>query len=705
MKKVPALVLQKPVKGQHIFPANQIKELALQWKDAKANQRDDEAMQLLEQIIILSTEMFERLAQHEKFHYTVELPALVAAAQEKVANWLLHWEPAKGELFSWFSKSVTGDTQVTLSDGTQRRIDDIVNNRECVTVKSWNALAQCFENKPVLDWHRSPSSRKEWKTLSVKHPSGYWRKLYVTGDHEVMTTYGYKPVTALAPGDTLYYHGKCLTQAGRAAVIGMYLGDGCVTSQSYALMYGHGKKQLEYSQHVAALFGKTCNEYASNHSPDPASKICIPLLEYWPGSRNKLAQTRKDKKINDFVLSQFDDISLAYLYMDDGSLCQSPTTGAVYRAMISTCSFSEEDNLKLAEQIQRRLGISLTVKRRKTGYFELYVDKASYDRFYTVVAPYIISSLRYKLPEAYRSVPYQGFTAVAQELIPITTWKVTEPKGHKKAGSRTGAGFTPDWEWKYDVTIADNYNFLAESVLVHNCSKNAFRSEVVKQNQFRARYHTTGENLERFFGSEDPAIDKHSLSAGVNQRIEGITCRWANAQEKDVIRFHIAAILSGMTKNKAGLIRTGAYAYGVSPEYSKFFYSWALYQLRTVFLDMTRVPITEQDLFRMTYQYDHLTDLLDIITWPQLKQIIATLGGTRLRIPTITQLIKARQQLTCYERIDASDMDPDSVVAAANDSHVSRRTAQEVFEEMSERMARETDSDEELYDEDHRVNY
>lgn len=340
-KKVPALVPQKPVKGQHIFPANQIKELALQWKDAKANQRDDEAMQLLEQIIILSTEMFERLAQHEKFHYTVELPALVAAAQEKVANWLVHWEPSKGELFSWFSK----------------------------------------------------------------------------------------------------------------------------------------------------------------------------------------------------------------------------------------------------------------------------------------------------------------------------------------------------------------------------CSKNAFRSEVVKQNQFRTRYHTTGDNLERFFGSEDPAIDKHSLSANVNKRIEGIACRWANEQEKDTIRFHIAAILSGMTKNKAGLIRTGAYAYGISPEYSKFFYSWALYQLRTVFLDMTRIPITEQDLFRMTYQYDHLTDLLDIITWPQLKQIIAVLGGTRLRIPTVTQLIKARQQLVCYEHIEASDMDPDSVAEAASISHVSRRTAQDVFEEMSERMARDSHCDEDLYDEDHRVNY
>lgn len=48
--------------------------------------------------------MFTRLAQYEGFHFTVELPILISAAQEKVVKWLLGWQPKKGRLFSWFSK-------------------------------------------------------------------------------------------------------------------------------------------------------------------------------------------------------------------------------------------------------------------------------------------------------------------------------------------------------------------------------------------------------------------------------------------------------------------------------------------------------------------------------------------------------------------------------------------------------------------------
>ena len=61
-------------------------------------------MLVLEQIVEGSTAMFERLAQYEDFHHTVDLPILVSAAQEKVVKWLIKWQPRKGRLFSWFSK-------------------------------------------------------------------------------------------------------------------------------------------------------------------------------------------------------------------------------------------------------------------------------------------------------------------------------------------------------------------------------------------------------------------------------------------------------------------------------------------------------------------------------------------------------------------------------------------------------------------------
>jgi DNA-directed RNA polymerase specialized sigma24 family protein len=92
------------VEGEHIFPAHELQPLAVKWKELNNAKRHTEAMRVLEQIVERSTPMFERLAQYEEFHHTVDLPILVSAAQEKVIKWLLRWQPKKGRLFSWFSK-------------------------------------------------------------------------------------------------------------------------------------------------------------------------------------------------------------------------------------------------------------------------------------------------------------------------------------------------------------------------------------------------------------------------------------------------------------------------------------------------------------------------------------------------------------------------------------------------------------------------
>lgn len=139
----PASVREKavvePPKGEHIFPNTRLTAVCLKWKDLTAQakqcteeasrlgakpklseedkaailalQRDatakhGEAFVLLEQVIIESTPMFERLAQYEGYHYAVDLPILVQAAREKVPRWLQACDVQKlheGKLFSWMS--------------------------------------------------------------------------------------------------------------------------------------------------------------------------------------------------------------------------------------------------------------------------------------------------------------------------------------------------------------------------------------------------------------------------------------------------------------------------------------------------------------------------------------------------------------------------------------------------------------------------
>lgn len=92
-------------KGEHIFPNTRLTEIVLQWKEYTAA-GDPRAFDLLEDVIVLSTPMFERLAQFEGYHHFVPLPRLVQAARVMVPNWLRACTVEKlhqKKLFSWMS--------------------------------------------------------------------------------------------------------------------------------------------------------------------------------------------------------------------------------------------------------------------------------------------------------------------------------------------------------------------------------------------------------------------------------------------------------------------------------------------------------------------------------------------------------------------------------------------------------------------------
>ena len=692
--KTNLVVVDEPIKGEHIFPDTKLTVMAIRWKELNSAGRHKEAMALLEDIIIGSTAMFERLAQYENFHYFADLPILVSAAQEKVVKWLLLWQPKKGKLFSWFSKSVTGDTQVTLADGSQRRIDDIVNNKEKVSVVSWNPMLQRFEIKQVVDWHRSPACKSEWRKLSVKHPSGYSKLSYVTGDHEVMTTFGWKAVDDLAKDDVLYTRSKCITAEGIGAVIGMYLGDGCI-ADGYILGTGHGGKQLEYSKHIASKFLKNVHvsdAVVAGKLHKDVSKVSIPLLEMWPSSRGKLK--RSGKKIDSWLLENMNEVSLAYWFMDDGYA--KVAVKKPYKIGFATCNFTEADCNVMISYLQTRWGLKAKWSQRKGEsygnkvYGDIVLDQDSTKAFYSLAAPYVLPLFDYKLDPEARLIPKKDPDLVSYDAVPAQSWTtksviwgVGGNKGNsvKVSGSRSGKWFTPDWSWKYDITVEDNHNFLAETILVHNCAKNAFRCEVAKVNQYRKRFHVTGDDLEKFYGFDDHEVNKHDAAADFRSKLKNITARWGDPQEIGAIHYLIECIVADdHDKNQA--ITGAAYAWGISIEMSKFFYTWALVAMRNEFYEKSYVRFSEQDLFRYSQSYTYLPDMADIVGWDNMKKLIGVFGGMRIKFPTTEQLAIVKKKYELYREIEASDKDPDTVASIGKKSGTAPKTAQEVYNEM-----------------------
>jgi hypothetical protein len=229
------------------------------------------------------------------------------------------------------------------------------------------------------------------------------------------------------------------------------------------------------------------------------------------------------------------------------------------------------------------------------------------------------------------------------------------------------------------------------------CAKNVFKGEVVRATTYRTRIYSTSDSLEKFHGVEDHPSLRDPAEQSVRRKFEDLTTRWGAPQEIGAVRFLLESVLME-DHNKKLAIQSVSYAYGISPDMSKFFYNWVLFAMRNEMYEAIHVPFTEQDLLRHSYSYTHIPDLLELVTWAQFKKIVMTLGGQRLKIPTSTQLSKLKENYTLYRELEASDKDPASVEQIARRRGRTSKSAQEVWDEMSRTIDSNRSGEHPVYD-------
>ena len=213
------------------------------------------------------------------------------------------------------------------------------------------------------------------------------------------------------------------------------------------------------------------------------------------------------------------------------------------------------------------------------------------------------------------------------------------------------------------------------------CAKNAFRSELVKVNQYRRRYHVTSDNLEQFYGAEDHEVDKHDVAAETHNRLRQVFVRWGDPQEQDAIRFLINCVVDEDHEKQAA-IRSAAYGYGISFELAKFFYAQAVVKLRHAYHDMVHIPFTREDLERAGLAYESVADMYDYFPSKDVARYVIDHQGMRVKIPSTAFLAKLHENYALYREIDKSDLDPDAVTEIARRYKRTVRSAQEIFNEM-----------------------
>jgi len=196
----------------------------------------------------------------------------------------------------------------------------------------------------------------------------------------------------------------------RSAIIGMVIGDGCLTKRyengGTYFQCSHTERQLEYLEWkqkiLSNIVGSTINktkkkmngkEYIGYHL---GTKIHPTFTKL-----HKRFYHKGRKVLDEYLVKKINPLALAIIYMDDGCFGKHHTNGKD-SFFLCTQSFDYTNNLFLRKSLKLNFGIEWNInkaEKSKDGSYNyrLRLSNRFNKDFLKIITPYIIPCMKYKL--------------------------------------------------------------------------------------------------------------------------------------------------------------------------------------------------------------------------------------------------------------------------------------------------------------------
>jgi len=381
------------------------------------------------------------------------------------------------------------ETPISLVDGTKKSIKEIVDNKIDVPIWGMDENKNIVPTK-ILNWFNNGTTHEWKKIIFTKNKAGkgnYFRTIVCTTNHKFYNSISdeYIECSKLAPGDSLYFMRDDfqLSYIQEQVLIGKMLGDGS-SYRLKAVSFSHKKEHEEYLDYtLISLGGIAGNKQKEVISGYGTSMVRARTIEnYAIEDLFKDWFTSDKKQVPKSIIGKLSPLSLAFWYMDDGSL--SHHEDQEDRANFAVCGFNEESITNLIEAFFY-LGIE-AVKYNADGYWRIRLNSYEAEKFFTLISPYIPNCMKYKLPERYREVPIiylqNEKNTYRQKFIEQKIISIEDIADNLKGKMNLN---------KYDLET-ETHNFIANNIVVHNSS---FRVGWVKNEA-----NTIWKKIKKLFG-------------------------------------------------------------------------------------------------------------------------------------------------------------------------------------------------------------
>lgn len=374
-------------------------------------------------------------------------------------------------------------------------------------------VLEVYNNGKESDWVHLKISRKGMpgepeSNIKCTHDHLFWD--CIKGE--------YTKAEDLVEGNKIGFVKKTpiLSEDHKAILLGMYLGDSylCVREKVAKLEFGYKEEHEEYLDYITSMLGelghKDNRHYVSGYGTPMRkgmTKECLSIKKYFDSI---LDTTESENKLTEKIIDYFTPLSLAFLYMDDGSLLHSDLQKD--RGNIAICDYNEHDSL-IIQKCLKKLGINSTYYTDSRGHSRLRILTDSSKKMFDMIEKYVPSVLRYKLPEEYRGNECERIQLNYEEGYDFMESYVISKK------------YLINKRWtKYDLHT-ETENYVVGGVLVHNSSgrtANTLKIEQKKQNM-----------LQRLLHKKPPVVKTWSAITGTRRVVldNNITDGWYGTNE------------------------------------------------------------------------------------------------------------------------------------------------------------------------------
>lgn len=356
--------------------------------------------------------------------------------------------------FYKFDGCFSGDTKIMTSIG-EIPIKDIVENKLKLKVLSYNEITREIEEKPIINWFNN----------GIKQGLNF-RGSKITENHKMYD--GESWISASESVQSSVLDNKEVA----GFITGMLLGDSHLAVEKRTggfggvrLKWATSKNDVQYGDMKAKLLANLCKvskkEYISGFEKEAVSfttgKLnilgdCLWKLHTTSLDSDKIGKRKQVIETSDLV--NFNDLSLAIWYFDDGSIGYNNGNELTPRIFLDVSRYSEESCKNFIKVFKSKYSVTPTYSEYKGGVGKKLSFKTNDSVFLLWRMAVIASGM---MPRKFPKTMQLG-------TIPPNPESLKLKAVGTKVGGECNQKFTA-----YDLEIKDNHNYFANGVLVHNC--------------------------------------------------------------------------------------------------------------------------------------------------------------------------------------------------------------------------------------------